>query len=158
MAGKSIQNSIVVMHELVLPNDTNVLGNILGGRVMHYMDICAAMSAYKHARSPVVTASVDRLNFLAPAKMGDILILKSSVNYTGNTSMEVGVRIESENPISGEINHTASAYLTFVSLDDNRKPKTVASVIPESIDEKRRFKQAQMRKEIRKTRLQETAK
>jgi acyl-CoA hydrolase len=158
MARKSIQNSIVVMHELVLPNDTNVLGNILGGRVMHYMDICAAMSAYKHARSPVVTASVDRLNFLAPAKMGDILILKSSVNYTGNTSMEVGVRIESENPISGEINHTASAYLTFVSLDDNRKPKTVASVIPESIDEKRRFKQAQMRKEIRKTRLQETAK
>ena len=126
MASKSVQNSIVIMHELVLPNDTNVLGNILGGRVMHYMDICAAMSAYKHARSPVVTASVDRLNFLAPAKMGDILILKSSVNYTGNTSMEVGVRIESENPISGEINHTASAYLTFVSLDDNRNPKAVA--------------------------------
>jgi acyl-CoA hydrolase len=89
--------------------------------------------------------------------MGDILILKSSVNYTGNTSMEVGVRIETEDPFSGEINHTASAYLTFVSLDDERKPKTVASVIPESIDEKRRFKQAQMRKEIRKTRLQDTA-
>ena len=146
------------MHELVLPNDTNVLGNILGGKVMHYMDICAAMSAYKHARSPVVTASVDRLNFLAPAKMGDILILKSSVNYTGNTSMEVGVRIETEDPFSGAINHTASAYLTFVSLDDERKPKTVAGVIPESIDEKRRFKQAKMRKEIRKTRLLETSK
>ena len=158
MAGKAVQNSIVVMHELVLPNDTNVLGNILGGKVMHYMDICAAMSAYKHARSPVVTASVDRLNFLAPAKMGDILILKSSVNFTGNTSMEVGVRIETENPFSGKIKHTASAYLTFVSLDDKRKPKTVASVIPESIDEKRRFKQAKMRKEIRKIRLQETAK
>jgi acyl-CoA hydrolase len=158
MAGKTVQNSIVVMHELVLPNDTNVLGNILGGKVMHYMDICAAMSAYKHARSPVVTASVDRLNFLAPAKMGDILILKSSVNFTGNTSMEVGVRIETENPFSGEIKHTASAYLTFVSLDDRRKPKTVASVIPESVDEKRRFKQAKNRKEIRKNRLQETAK
>ena len=158
MAGKTVQNSIVLMHELVLPNDTNVLGNILGGKVMHYMDICAAMSAYKHARSPVVTASVDRLNFLAPAKMGDILILKSSVNYTGNTSMEVGVRIETEDPFSGEINHTASAYLTFVSLDEERKPKTVVSVIPESIDEKRRFKQAQMRKEIRKIRLQGTAK
>ncbi|MBC8311294.1 MAG: acyl-CoA thioesterase [Candidatus Marinimicrobia bacterium] len=158
MAGKTVQNSIVVMHELVLPNDTNVLGNILGGKVMHYMDICAAMSAYKHARSPVVTASVDRLNFLAPAKMGDILILKSSVNYTGNTSMEVGVRIESEDPISGEINHTASAYLTFVSLDDNKKPKVVGAVIPESEDEIRRFKQAKNRKEIRKARLEETVK
>ena len=158
MTGKSVQNSIVVMHELVLPNDTNVLGNILGGKVMHYMDICAAMSAYKHARSPVVTASVDRLNFLAPAKMGDILILKSSVNYTGNTSMEIGVRIESENPISGEINHTASAYLTFVSLDDNRKPKAVKKIIPKSIHEIRRFKEAEMRKEIRKTRLKGIAK
>ena len=158
MTGKSVQNSIVVMHELVLPNDTNVLGNILGGKVMHYMDICAAMSAYKHARSPVVTASVDRLNFLAPAKMGDILILKSSVNYTGNTSMEIGVRIESENPISGEINHTASAYLTFVSLDDNRKPKAVKKIIPKSINEIRRFKEAEMRKEIRKTRLKGIAK
>jgi len=158
MTGKSAQNSIVVMHELVLPNDTNVLGNILGGKVMHYMDICAAMSAYKHARSPVVTASVDRLNFLAPAKMGDILILKSSVNYTGNTSMEIGVRIESENPISGEINHTASAYLTFVSLDDNQKPKPVKKIIPKSINEIRRFKEAEMRKEIRKTRLKGIAK
>ena len=158
MASKSVQNSIVIMHELVLPNDTNVLGNILGGRVMHYMDICAAMSAYKHARSPVVTASVDRLNFLAPAKMGDILILKSSVNYTGNTSMEVGVRIESENPISGEINHTASAYLTFVSLDDNQKPKAVEKINPESFDEIRRLKDAERRKEIRKNRLREFSK
>jgi acyl-CoA hydrolase len=158
MPGKTVHNSIVVMHELVLPNDTNVLGNILGGRVMHYMDICAAMSAYKHARSPVVTASVDRLNFLAPAKMGDILILKSSVNYTGNTSMEVGVRIESENTISGEINHTASAYLTFVSLDGQRKPKRVAEINPETADEVRRFKQAEMRKEIRKARLNEIVK
>jgi acyl-CoA hydrolase len=143
------------MHELVLPNDTNVLGNILGGKVMHLMDICAAMSAYKHARTPVVTASVDRLNFLAPAKMGDILILKSSVNYTGKSSMEVGVRIESENPISGEINHTASAYLTFVSLDENRKPTTVCAVHPQTDEEKRRFKEAEIRNEIRKSRLKE---
>ncbi len=158
MSKKTVQNSIVVMHELVLPNDTNVLGNILGGKVMHYMDICAAMSAYKHARSPVVTASVDRLNFLTPAKMGDILILKSSINYTGNTSMEVGVRIETEDPLTGEINHTASGYLTFVSLDDERKPKSVPAIKPETEDEKRRFKQAQKRKEIRKTRLKEIAK
>ena len=83
----------------------------------------------------------------------DILILKSSVNYTGNSSMEIGVRIESENTISGEINHTASAYLTFVSLDDKRKPKAVEEIIPESPDEVRRLKQAEMRKKIRKARL-----
>jgi acyl-CoA hydrolase len=158
MGLKSVKNSIVVMHELVLPNDTNVLGNILGGKVMHYMDICAAMSAYKHARSPVVTASVDQLNFLAPAKVGDILILKSSVNYTGTTSMEVGVRIESENTISGEINHTASAYLTFVSLDDYRKPKAVSPIEPESADEIRRFNEGKMRKDLRKARLMENKK
>jgi len=158
MGLKSVKNSIVVMHELVLPNDTNVLGNILGGKVMHYMDICAAMSAYKHARSPVVTASVDQLNFLAPAKVGDILILKSSVNYTGTTSMEVGVRIESENTISGEINHTASAYLTFVSLDDYRKPKAVSPIEPESADEIRRFNEGKMRKNLRKARLMENKK
>lgn len=143
------------MHELVLPNDTNVLGNILGGKVMHLMDICAAMSAYKHARTPVVTASVDRLNFLAPAKMGDILILKSSVNYTGKSSMEVGVRIESEDPISGEINHTASAYLTFVSLGESKKPTKVCGVVPETDEEIRRFKEAETRKEIRKNRLKD---
>ena len=158
MGLKSVKNSIVVMHELVLPNDTNVLGNILGGKVMHYMDICAAMSAYKHARSPVVTASVDQLNFLAPAKVGDILILKSSVNYTGTTSMEVGVRIESENTISGEINHTASAYLTFVSLDDYRKPKAVSPIEAESTDEIRRFNEGKMRKDLRKARLIENKK
>jgi acyl-CoA hydrolase len=158
MGLKSVKNSIVVMHELVLPNDTNVLGNILGGKVMHYMDICAAMSAYKHARSPVVTASVDQLNFLAPAKVGDILILKSSVNYTGTTSMEVGVRIESENTISGEINHTASAYLTFVSLDDYRKPKAVSPIEAESADEIRRFNEGKMRKDLRKARLIENKK
>ena len=99
----TVRKSQVTMHELVLPNDTNNLGNVLGGRVMHLMDMCAAMSAYKHARTAVVTASVDRLDFLAPAKMGEIMILKSSVNYTGQSSMEVGVRIESENPKTGEV-------------------------------------------------------
>ena len=122
MKSKSIKNSHVIMHELVLPNDTNVLGNVHGGRVMCLMDICAAMSAYKHARQPVVTASVDRLDFLAPAKKGDILILKSSVNYAHKTSMEIGVRIDAESPFTGEVRHTATAYLTFVAIDDNNKP------------------------------------
>ena len=124
----TVRTSQVTMHELVLPNDTNNLGNVLGGRVMHLMDICAAMSAYKHARTHVVTASVDEMNFLAPAKKGFILILKSSVNYVANSSMEVGVKIESEDPFSGKIKHTASAYLTFVSLNESGKPTEVPDI------------------------------
>ena len=149
---KNVKESQVIMHELVLPNDTNILGNILGGKVMHYMDICAAMSAYKHARTPVVTASVDRLDFLAPAKMGDIICLKSSVNFTGSASMEVGVRIESENTQTGNKKHTASAYLTFVSLNKNNNPKKVQEVKPESKEEKRRFNEGKLRYLNRKKR------
>ena len=112
MKHKTINESQVIMHELVLPNDTNVLGNVHGGRVMFLIDNCAAMSAYKHARKPIVTASIDQLDFLAPAKKGDILILKSSVNYAHKTSMEICVRIDAESPLTGELRHTATAYLT----------------------------------------------
>lgn len=153
METKAIKDTQVIMHELVLPNDTNLLGNVLGGRVMHLMDMCAAMSAYKHARTAVVTASVDQLDFLAPVKMGDIMILKSSVNYTGKSSMEVGVRIESENPKTGSIYHTSSAYLTFVSLNDNGKPQRVPMVTPETDVEKQRFEKGRARHEERKRRL-----
>ena len=141
------------MHELVLPNDTNLLGNILGGRVMHLMDICAAMSAYKHARRPVVTASVDHLDFLAPAKKGDIVILKSSVNYVSKTSMEVGVRIEAETPLTGEVRHTATAYLTFVALDDNKRPVEIPKLLPESDKELYRFEEGKKRSVSRVERL-----
>ena len=141
------------MHELVLPNDTNLLGNVLGGRVMHLMDMCAAMSAYKHARSAVVTASVDRLDFLAPVKMGEIMILKSSVNYTGLSSMEVGVKIESENPKTGDIYHTSSAYLTFVSLNENGNPQRVDDIEPENDIENSRYNEGKIRHEERKQRL-----
>ena len=150
---KKVSESIVVVHELVLPNDTNILGNVLGGRVMHLIDICAAMSAYKHARSPVVTASIDHLNFLSPAKKGDMLILKSSVNYVSTTSMEIGVRVESENTITGEIKHTASAHLTFVALDDNRKPKKIDKIAPENDTERTRYDAAKKRVEKRKEEL-----
>ena len=153
MKKKIVKNTHVIMHELILPNDTNLLGNVLGGRVMHLMDMCAAMSAYKHARTAVVTASVDRLDFLAPAKMGEIMILKSSVNYTGKSSMEVGVRIESENPKTGDIYHTSSAYLTFVSLNANGKPKRVDDINPENDNEIRRFNEGKIRHEERKERL-----
>ena len=158
MSKKTVANSQVIMHELVLPNETNVHGNIFGGKVMYYMDMCAAMSAYKHARKPVVTASVDRLNFLAPAKMGDIIILKSLVNYVSKTSMEVGVKIESENPLTGEIKHTASAHLTFVALNKDNKPTSVDSIVAESDDEIRRYDRAKKRYLLRKERLKESDK
>jgi acyl-CoA hydrolase len=149
----TVRTSQVTMHELVLPNDTNNLGNVLGGRVMHLMDICAAMSAYKHARTHVVTASVDEMNFLAPAKKGFILILKSSVNYVANSSMEVGVKIESEDPFSGKIKHTASAYLTFVSLNESGKPTEVPDITPETDVEIRRYKEGKARTMQRKKQL-----
>ena len=158
MKKKTVKNTHVIMHELILPNDTNLLGNVLGGRVMHLMDMCAAMSAYKHARTAVVTASVDRLDFLAPAKMGEIMILKSSVNYTGKSSMEVGVRIESENPKTGYIYHTSSAYLTFVSLNENGKPRRVDNINPENDNEIRRFNEGKIRHEERKERLRKDRK
>ena len=145
MKSKSIKESQVIMHELVLPNDTNVLGNVHGGRVMCLMDICAAMSAYMHARQPVVTASVDRLDFLAPAKKGDILILKSSVNYAHRTSMEIGVRIDAESPLTGEVRHTATAYLTFVAIDKDNKPSSIPKINPQTDDEQRRYDRAKAR-------------
>ena len=145
MKKKTVSNSQVIMHELVLPNDTNVLDNVHGGRVMCLMDICAAMSAYKHARKPVVTASVDQLDFLAPAKKGDILILKSSVNYAHRTSMEIGVRIDAESPLTGELRHTATAYLTFVAIDSNNKPSEIPKIKPATDNEQRRYDRAKKR-------------
>tara|TARA_B100001142_G_C14243931_1_gene620521 strand:- start:400 stop:870 length:471 start_codon:yes stop_codon:yes gene_type:complete len=142
---KYVKDSYVIMHELILPNDTNNLDTVFGGKVMQYMDLCAAMSAYKFARTAVVTASVDRLDFLAPARVGDMLILKSSVNYSHNSSMEVGVHIDAENVKTGKRRHTASAYLTFVSLDPNGKSQKVNDIIAESDDEKRRYNEGKER-------------
>lgn len=142
---KFVKDTHVIMHELILPNDTNNLDTVFGGKVMQYMDLCAAMSAYKFARTAVVTASVDRLDFLAPARVGDMLILKSSINYSHNSSMEVGVRIDAENVKTGQTRHTATAYLTFVSLDEDGKPLIVNNIIPETKDEERRFKEGEAR-------------
>ena len=137
------------MMELVQPNDANNLGNMLGGKVMHLIDIAAAMSGLRHCRKPVVTASVDSLDFRYPIKLGNMIILRASVNYTHNTSMEIGVRVESENPLTGERFHTSSAYLTFVALDENGKPKEIPKVMPESETEKRRYGAAVKRRELR---------
>jgi acyl-CoA hydrolase len=147
--GKPVNASRSEMTEVVLPQDANVLGNILGGRVMHLMDIAAAIAAHRHSNSYVVTASVDYVDFRNPIRVGELIILKSSVNRVFHTSMEVGVKIFSENTLTGEHKHTTSAYVTFVAIDENRQPHTIAPLILESEEDRRRFREAGERRRIR---------
>ncbi len=149
VSGKSPQESAVTMTEIVLPSDANALGTIFGGKIMSWIDIAGAIAAGRHARRVVVTASIDALHFLAPVKVGHIVHIRSRVNFASRTSMEVGVRVDSENPITGEEMHTATAYTTFVALDDHGRPTPVPAVLPESPDEKRRYEQAKKRRESR---------
>jgi len=144
-----VRLSQVTMTEMVLPQHTNSFHNVFGGQVMAWIDICAAIAAQRHAHSPCVTASVDALQFLAPVKRGWFINLKASVNYVGKTSMEIGVRVDAENPLTGELHHTSSAYLTFVALDENNKPSLIPPVIPETDTEKRRYKNAELRRKNR---------
>lgn len=150
MSSKTVSRSNVEMIELVLPNDTNILGNLLGGRLMHWIDIAAALSAARHCNTVAVTAAVDDLNFHHPIKLGDIVRLKAAVNRAFNSSMDVGVRVEVEEISTGEITHTNSAYLTFVSIDnETKKPAKVPEIIPETDVEKRRYEQALRRRQQR---------
>lgn len=142
-------DSTVIMTEMVLPSDTNALGTIFGGKVMSWIDIAAAIAAGRHARRAVVTASIDALHFLAPVKLGHVVHIRAMVNFASRTSMEVGVRVDSENPLTGEMTHTATAYTTFVALDDHGRPTPVPPVLPQSADEKRRFEEAKKRRESR---------
>ena len=147
---KYVKNSQITMIELVLPNDTNMLNNLLGGRLMHWMDIAAAMSASKHSNRVAVTASVDDLAFHQPVKLGNIVTLNSSVNRAFNTSMEVGVRVEVEDFETGVKLHSNSAYFTFVSIDRTTGQKMqVPPIIPQSDEEKRRYDQALIRRNQR---------
>jgi len=146
---KSVSSSQVVMTQLVLPSHTNSLDTIFGGTVMSWIDIAAAIAAQRHSNKVVVTASIDRLSFIAPIKKGWVVNLKASVNFASKTSMEVGVRIEAENPITSELFHTASAYLTFVAVDAEGKPSFIPNLLPESEIEKRRYSAAQRRRELR---------
>jgi acyl-CoA hydrolase len=148
-------SSQVEMTELVLPNDTNQLGNLLGGRLMHWVDIAAALAAQRFSNRISVTASVDEMNFLGPVKLGHVVHLQASVNRSYNTSMEVGVRVEVEDFRSGDIRHVNTAYLTFVALDEFGQPKTVPEVLPETEDEKRRFAAAGTRRELRLAKRQQ---
>ena len=147
--GKSVSASRSEMTEVVLPNDANPLGFLLGGRLMHLMDIAAAIAAHRHSNSHVVTASVDYVDFRNPIAIGDLVILKSSVNRVFKTSLEVGVKVFSEHYITGERRQTSSAYLTFVSLDENRRPRPIIPVIPETAEDRRRFHEAAARRRIR---------
>jgi len=149
-AGRPVSASRTEMVEVVLPQDANALGTALGGRVMHLVDMVAAIAALRHCRAAVVTASVDHIDFRSPIQVGELIILKSSVNRAFHTSLEVGVKVFSENPLTGERRHTTSAYLTFVALDENRQPQSVPAVSCETAQDRRRYREALAR---RKTRL-----
>lgn len=148
LAPKSVQFSQVTMTELVLPTHTNALDTVFGGTVMSWIDISAAIAAQRHSGRDVVTASMDRLSFVAPIRRGWVVNLKASVNFTSRTSMEVGVRVDAENPKTGEMFHTASAYMTFVALGSDGKPTEVPKLVLETENDKRRYAAAQKRREV----------
>ena len=137
------------MTEIILPNDTNTLGNLLGGRLMHFIDLTGAMAAYRHSRTHVVTAAMDHIDFIRPVRLGDLLTLKSSVNRAFTSSMEVGVKVWAENTRTGEVVHVASAYLVFVAVDEHGRSQTVPGLLPETPDEIRRHADALRRREHR---------
>ncbi len=149
MQGKPVRESQSEYSELALPNDVNGLGNVLGGKVMHLVDLAGALAALRHARCPVVTASIDYMNFLHPVHIGQLILLRSSVNRVFQTSMEVGVKVWVEDLRTGDRQHTSSAYLTFVAIDERGKPVPVAPVIPETAEDKRRYGEALERRKYR---------
>lgn len=149
MQGKRVRESSVLMAQVMNPQDANPAGNVHGGFIMKLIDTAAGAAAIKHSRSNCVTASVDRLDFHNPVFIGDLVTLKAGITYTGKSSMEVGVRVESQNLLTGEIRHTVSAYLTLVALDKNGKPLAVPPLILESPEEQRRNREALARREAR---------
>jgi len=144
-----VNKSQVEMTQLVLPNDTNQLGNLLGGRLMEWMDIAAAISAQRHSKRICVTAAVDELVFHHPIRLGEVVTVRAAVNRVFGTSMEVGVNAVSENQLTGNLITTNTAYLTFVAVNDRNKPVKIESIVPETIEEKRRYKEALTRRNIR---------
>ena len=149
---------------ITMPMDANVAGNVFGGAILRFVDETAAIVAYKHARTNVVTASVDRMDFFSPVYVGDLLRLIASINFVHKTSMEIGVRVETENPMTGQVKHTGTCFLTYVALDKNGKPTLVPNLTPETDEEKRRWADAALRRQFRlgqirrKSKLQENFK
>jgi acyl-CoA hydrolase len=154
LAPRPVRGSQSEMAEIVLPNDANPLGALLGGRLMHWIDLAGAMAAHRHSRNYVVTASVDHIDFLIPVRVGDLVILRSSVNRAFHSSMEVGVKVYVENYIADSVRHVASAYLTFVAVDGAGKHLRVPAIIAESDEQRRRYEDAGRRREIRRAELE----
>jgi acyl-CoA hydrolase len=148
-AGRLVSASRTEMTELVLPQDSNLLGNILGGRVMHMIDIAGAIAAHRHCHRQVVTASVDHLDFLNPVRVGDLIVLEAQVNRAFHTSVEVGVEVFSEDSAAGIRKHTTTAFLTFVAVDNAGKPVPVPPVIAKTKEEMQRYKEAGERRDLR---------
>jgi len=147
--GKTVAESAAEMVEMVLPNDANPLGNLLGGRVMHLIDIAGAISAHRHARSQVVTVAVDNLDFLYPIRVGELVVLRAHITRTFRTSMEVEVRVYREDYLTGERQQTSSAFVTYVALDSTGKPQEIPPLIPHTQEEKRRYREALERRRQR---------
>jgi acyl-CoA hydrolase len=154
LAPRPVGDSQSEMAEIVLPNDANPLGALLGGRLMHWIDLAGAMAAHRHSRNYVVTASVDHIDFLIPVRVGDLVILRSAVNRAFHSSMEVGVKVYVENYIADSVHHVASAYLTFVAVDGAGKHLRVPAIIAESDEQRRRYEDAGRRREIRRAELE----
>ncbi len=146
---RSIQQSRSEYSEICLPNDTNLLGNMLGGHVMHLVDLCGAIAGMRHSRYTVVTASIDQMTFLHPVHVGELVMLRSQVNRVFRTSMEVGVKVWVENLHTGGLRHTSSAYLTFVALDKAGNRVLLPQVAPETDEDRRRFEEAAERRAYR---------
>lgn len=149
LAARSVESSRVIMTQLVLPSHTNSLDTIFGGVIMSWIDVAGAIAAQRHCQKEVVTASLDDLHFVAPVRKGWVVNVKASVNFVSRTSMEIGVRVDAENPKTSEHFHVASAYLTFVALDSRGKPTPVAPLKLENEDDRRRFEEAQQRRQLR---------
>ncbi len=149
MEGRRVRDSSVTIAQVMIPQDANPAGNVHGGVIIKLIDTAAGVVASRHARSNVVTASVDRLDFHHPVFIGDLLFFKASLNLVGRTSMEIGVRVEAENVLTGEVRHTASAYLTYVALDGSGRPHEVPPLILETEEETRRNREAKARRETR---------
>jgi acyl-CoA hydrolase len=149
MDGKRVSDSSVITAQMMIPQDANPAGNVHGGVIVKIIDEAAGVVAARHSRSNVVTASIDRMDFHTPVFVGDLLFFKASLNFTGRTSMEIGVRVEAENLMTGEVRHAASAYLTYVAIDRSGHPRQIAPLIVESGDEVRRNREAKARREQR---------
>jgi acyl-CoA hydrolase len=149
MMARPVRESQSEMAEVVLPNDANPLGALLGGRLMHWIDVAGALAAHRHAKSYVVTASIDHMDFLTPVHVGDLVILRSTVNRAFHTSMEIGVKAFVENYINGDRRVVSTAYLTFVAVDRHGRRRPVPPVLPGTDEEKRRYEDAGRRRQYR---------